>query len=204
MSFSLNRGVGRIAAGMATAGGSEGYQAIKRMRQGGGGGAPDMSVSLPELPSLRDEPRGRFETMLRDRAMQTGINQPRQFELNQQLQGMAGQGRQGMENQMSQMAQTGGITQSARERLAKASQESTFQAKQGARQQAVGGSIEDRLRLEQGFAQQEGTERQQDIANLLKRQELDVQLESSRNLAQAQLDSANKPDALNRMTFGIV
>jgi len=161
-------------------------------------------VSLPELPSLRDEPRGRFETMLRDRAMQTGINQPRQFELNQQLQGMAGQGRQGMENQMSQMAQTGGITQSARERLAKASQESTFQAKQGARQQAVGGSIEDRLRLEQGFAQQEGTERQQDIANLLKRQELDVQLESSRNLAQAQLDSANKPDALNRMTFGIV
>ena len=165
---------------------------------------PDFSVNLGALKSIREEPRGQFENMLRQEAMGTGLTSQRQFALGQQLDQIPMQAQRGMQSQISQLAQTGGVTGGARERLAKAAQEQSFQGRQQARQEAIGGSIADRMALQRSFATQEGQERQFDIQNQMKRQELEAQLQASSNLAQAQFMAANKPDMLSRLSLGVI
>jgi len=160
------------------------------------------SVQLPGMRSIREEPRGQFEQMLRQEAMGSGLTSQRQFALGQQLDQIPMQAQRGMQSQISQLAQTGGVTGGARERLAKAAQEQSFQGRQQARQSAIGGSIADRMALQRSFATQEGQERQFDISNQLKRDELQSQLDASRNLAQAQIQASQGGGGLLGGLFG--
>jgi len=169
----------------------------------GGSDTPVINpVNLPALRSVREEPRGQFENMLRQEAMGTGLTSQRQFALGQQLDQIPMQAQRGMQSQISQLAQTGGVTGGARERLAKAAQEQSFQGRQQARQEAIGGSIADRMALQKSFATQEGQERQFDIGNQLKRDEIQAQLDASRNLAQAQLQASQGGGGLLSGLFG--
>jgi len=169
----------------------------------GGSDTPVINpVNLPALQSVRQEPRGQFENMLRQEAMGSGLTSQRQFALGQQLDQIPMQAQRGMQSQISQLAQTGGVTGGARERLAKAAQEQSFQGRQQARQSAIGGSIADRMALQKAFATQEGQERQFDIGNQLKRDELQAQLDASRNLAQAQIQASQGGGGLLGGLFG--
>jgi len=169
----------------------------------GGSDTPVINpVNLPALQSVRQEPRGQFENMLRQEAMGSGLTSQRQFALGQQLDQIPMQAQRGMQSQISQLAQTGGVTGGARERLAKAAQEQSFQGRQQARQSAIGGSIADRMALQRSFATQEGQERQFDISNQLKRDELQSQLDASRNLAQAQIQASQGGGGLLGGLFG--
>lgn len=200
MSISLNKGLGRMAAGFSTGGLSELYQLSRNKNQFN----PNLGVRLDPVQQLRDAPRGQFEQLLMNQAQGSGLTDLRRSQLQDQLGGIAS-GAQAQANRgISQLAQTGGVSAGARERLLQGSNIQSMLAQQRARQAAAEGSISDRLGLQKAFAQQESGERAADINALNARQRLLGQLDASQRIGQAQLAMANKPDILNRLSLGIL
>ncbi len=118
---------------------------------------------LEQRFSLRQQPRGEFEQRLRQRALMQGPS----AETMRQV-GQAGQAAQsGYAQSLSNMAQRGGISAGARERLAGAA---SLQGMRG-QQQARAAGEQQKLGLQQGFAGQEAGERAGDVkAQLMDRQ----------------------------------
>lgn len=138
-------------------------------------GIADDQGKLAQQYSLRQQPRGQFEQLLRQRALETSTAPTAQTmaEIGQ-LQA----GNQGLLAQnISNLAQRGGISSGARERLARASQLQGMRARQDALRAGLQREEATRRGLQQTFATQEGKERQFDIQNAIRNQEMRNQFE---------------------------
>ena len=76
--------------------------------------------------------------------------------------------------------------------------------RQQARGEAEMGSIQERMQLQSNIANREAQERAADIESENARNRLMAQMEAARYLGNAQLQAANQPDMLSRLSFGVL
>ena len=158
---------------------------------------------LSPVQQLRDAPRGEFEQMLMNQARGTGLTDQQRISLNDRLGGIGVSSQQTANQGISQLAQTGGVSQGARERLMGQNNINAMMQRQGARRDAEVNSLNRRDQLQSMFSNIEGQERQADVGALNERDMLIAKLNAAQSLGQAQMDMANKPDMLSRLSFGV-
>lgn len=137
------------------------------LQQPGYQGVTDASGKLLSQYSLASQPRGEFETMLRERALATGPSQLQQQQLQQQLGTFAQQQAGSQAQQLAQLSATGGVSGGLRERLAQAGQEQQQLGAQQIRSQALQQRLAEQQQLQGALAQQEGQIRQFDLQSML-------------------------------------
>lgn len=123
------------------------------------GGIADAKGNLSSQYSLRNQPRGEFEERLRTQALASGPTVSAQRAAGLAGQQAASQYAQGS----SRLAQRGGLSSGARERLAMQASQQGMLGKQNAYQQ---GELE-KQELQSSFANQENAQRTMDVQNLI-------------------------------------
>lgn len=156
----------------------------------------DPASFLNPVQQLRDAPRGEFEQMLMGQARSTGMSPLRQLNLDQVS--AAGQGN--LQQGLGNIAASGGLTTGARERLTRQSGRDILKSQQN----VFGGNIADKQKMMSNFANLEGRERETDVGALNDRDNLLAQLKAAKELGQAQMNAANQPDMLNRLSLGML
>ena len=159
---------------------------------------------MEELQSIRSEERGEFENIMRERARGTGLMEPHKLALQRQIGDIRAAGAGQLADATSRLAQTGGASGAARERLGQSQLRQQMLQRQGARARAEEGSMQERMGLQKSLASQDVQEKQYDLGRQEQRQMLMAKMDAARQLGQAQLNAASKPDMLNRLSFGIL
>ena len=161
------QGMGLKALGFKMGDGSINLPDVPRPEDAQFLGITDPQGQLQSQYSLRQQPRGEFEQRLRQQALQQGPTAA-----TMQQVGQAGQLAQtGFRQNLSNMAQTGGVSAGARERLLK---QSNLQSMLG-KQRALAAGEQQKLGLQQGFAGQEAQERAGDVQSQLMNRQMQNQ-----------------------------